>query len=234
VVHVLVALSLLAVPGDASVYFEQNTTILGAGDEDGESSPGVASKVWYDGRRMRLEAGGAPGGHALILRLDEGRAYRLDPSTRTATEIDLERLRARSQEDASTAADLMGVTEEGPVRVARLPGRTIAGQACDGYRLSTGTTVMEVYLAAGLPVGVEAFTDFLDWSGASASMTGLLAELRKLRGFPMQTRSRVTILDEVHETVSTVTRVKVGPLPAGLFDPPDGYEIRKEAAANPR
>ena len=226
-IHAAIAL-LLAAPGDASVYFEQTTTIP-AGDDEGRG-PGVASRVWYDGRRMRLEAGGPPGGHALILRLDQGRAYRLDPSTRTATEIDLERLRARSQEDASTAADLMGVADEASVRVARLLGRTIAGQACEGYRLSTGTTVMDVYLAAGLPVGIEAFTDFLEWSGAAASMTGILAELRKLRGFPMETRSRVTILDEVHETVSTITKVKVGPHPAGLFEPPAGYEVRREAA----
>ena len=126
-------------------------------------------------------------------------------------------------------ADLMGVSEEGTARVAELGERTIAGHACEGYRIAAGSTVMEVYVAPDIPVGVEAFADFLEWSGAGNSMAAILTELRKLRGFPMETRSRVTVLDQVHETVSTVGRVRVGPHPAGLFEPPAGYEVRKES-----
>ena len=224
-INALVALVLAASAG-SGIYFEQ-TTVTRA--DEGPAGPGVSSRVWYAGSKMRLEAGGAPGGHALILRLDTGRAYRLDPAAKLAVEIDLDRLRARSQQEASMVADLMGVSEEGTARVAELDGRTIAGHVCEGYRIAAGSTVMEVYVAPDVPVGVEAFADFLEWSGAGYSMGGILVELRKLRGFPMETRSRVTVLDRVHETVSTVSRVRVGPHPSGLFEPPAGYEVRKEA-----
>src|SRR5687768_11934341 len=76
------------------VYFEQTTVVLEGGRPVG---PGVVSRVWYAGRRMRLEPGDAPEGPALILRLDQGKAFRVDPTGRRVTVVDLERLRARAQ-----------------------------------------------------------------------------------------------------------------------------------------
>jgi hypothetical protein len=73
------------------------------------------------------------------------------------------------------------------------------------------------------------FEEFLEWSGAAESMAGLLAELRALPGFPLETRARVNVLGEEHETVSRVSRVKVGPAPAALFEPPKGYRLKVEA-----
>ncbi|HEX9202643.1 MAG TPA: hypothetical protein VF964_01675, partial [Vicinamibacteria bacterium] len=55
--------------GPATVYFEQSTVVRTDGVAQGA---GVLSRVWYGGKRMRLEAGDAPGGPALILRLDLG------------------------------------------------------------------------------------------------------------------------------------------------------------------
>jgi hypothetical protein len=212
-----------------SVYFEQTTTTRTDADPAG---PGVVSRVWHAGRRMRLEAGGGSPGPALILRLDEGRAWRLDPERRQATLLDLERLRARSQMDAAMAADLMGIADDGAARVTELGRtRTIAGHACDSYRIGTSSAVLELCLARDIPVGIETFTAFLEWSGASAAMPGVLEALARLKGFPLETRSRVEVLERVHETVSRVTAVKLGPLPASLFVPPADYEIVRETPA---
>ena len=82
---------------------------------------------------------------------------------------------------------------------------------------------MDLYLSADIPVGVELFADFLAWTGSSQAMAGLLDEIRKLPGFPLETRARVNVLGEPHETVSTVTRLEVGSHPAALFEPPAGY-----------
>jgi hypothetical protein len=84
---------------------------------------------------------------------------------------------------------------------------------------------MEVYVTRALPVGIEGFADFLEWTGAEAALGGVLGELRKLPGFPLETRTRVTVLGRVHETVSTVTSVKVGPQPASLFEPPRDFRL---------
>ena len=215
-----------AAAGD--VYFEQTTVSTVPGVAAG---PGVASRVWYSGKKMRMEAGDATRGPAFVLRLDTGRAWRLDPVKKTALAIDLDRLRSQAQMDLAMAGDLMGA-EEGRARTTPLQApKTIAGHPCRGFRIASGSSVMDVYVTDTLPVGIDAFADFLEWSGASQSLAGLIAELRRLPGFPLQTRSRVAVLGEQHETLSTVTRVKVGPLSPALFEPPPDYRLQAEPDA---
>lgn len=213
-------------PGQG-LYFEQTTVTYSGGQPTG---PGVASRVWWSGKNMRLEAGGEKGGPAFILRLDPPAAYRLEPAHRRAVRVDVERLRTQSQMDLSMAGDVMGAgDEEGRARTKPLGvTRTLAGLPCQGYRITAGSTVMDLYVTASLPVGVDAFADFLEWSGASQALGGLMGEIRGLRGFPLETRSRVTVLGEVHETRATVTHVEAGPQPAALFEPPPGYQVVTE------
>lgn len=226
----ILALLPLASTSDVQLYFEQLTVASAGGRPAG---PGVVSRVWSAGRKLRLEAGGAGAGHALILRLDRGKAYRLDPDSRSVTELDAERLRAKAQMDAAMAGDLMGAGPDG-ARSSALPGeRTISGHRCRGFRIAAGSTVLHVYVARDVPGGVEAFADFLDWSGAGASLGGLFEEIRRLPGFPFETRSRVAVLGVDHETVSTVTRLVVGPQPAELFEPPPGWPVVRETSQTP-
>jgi hypothetical protein len=136
--------------------------------------------------------------------------------------------------DSSTAADLMGAGADSRVRAVERPGsRTIAGRRCTVWRLRAGTTRMEVCLAASVPAGIDAFADLLHWSGADASLGPLLEKLRELRGFPLETRSRVTIVGEPHETLSTVTKVTVGAVAPGLFAPPPGWMEEPDAEEDP-
>jgi len=210
----------------ADVYFEQKTVPYADGKPAGE---GVVTRVWYGGRNMRMEAGGAAPAPALILRLDDGKAWRLDPAEKKAYVMSADRLRARSQLDVATAADLMGATPDTRVKTEALPGeRTIAGHKCQGFRVSGGTVVMDLWVTSALPVGVETFAGFLEWSGASDSLGPLLGEVRKLPGFPLQSRSRVSVMGVTQETVATVTKVKVGAHPPGTFDPPAGWTVEQE------
>jgi hypothetical protein len=226
-----VALLALAPAPAPDVYFEQTTHVLADGRPAG---PGVVSRVWYAGRRMRLEPGGQAGGPALILRIDEGKAYRIDPAARRAVVIDLDRLRVRAQMDLSLAGDLMGAGEDARVQTSALKeGKTIAGHPCRGFRIRGGSAVLDLYVATDLPLGISAFTDFLEWSGATQSMAGFVEEMRKLPGFPLETRSRVTVLGDVQETLSTVTRVDVGPADRRLFEPPPGYRLEPDTEEAP-
>ncbi len=217
-----------AAPASAAkdVYFEQTTVAREAGRPSG---PGVVSRVWYGGHRMRMEAGGVDQAPALILRLDEGKAYRVDPGARTVTVIDAERLRTRGQMDSAMAGELMGA-DNARVKAAPLPGeRTVAGHKCRGFRISGGTTVMDLWVTSALPIGIDTFAGFLEWSGAADSLGPFLGEIRALPGFPLQSRTRVTVMGETHETVATVTRIKVGPHAAALFEPPAGYRLVEES-----
>lgn len=214
-----------------NVYFEQQTVTSTDGHSEG---PGVLSRVWYAGRRIRLEAGDVSGGPAFLLQLDRGKAYRLDPAEKAATEIDLERLRSDAELDLSMAGDLMGGEEEGSARTSALKiPKNIAGYACQGYRIRSGAATMDLYVTSQIPLGVDAFAELLDWMGASQALRGILDEVRKLPGFPLETRSRVTVMEKVHETRSTVTKVKVGPQPASLFEVPRDYQVRAEEPAEP-
>jgi Domain of unknown function (DUF4412) len=222
--HLVVAPLLLA--GGTNVYFEQLTVTSTEGHSEGA---GVVSRVWYGGRRMRLEAGDAEAGPAFVLQLDRGKAYRIDPAEKAAIEIDLERLRSSTQMDLSVAGDLMGGDEEGAGRTAALKTpKTIAGYRCSGYRIKAGSAIMDVYVTEEIPLGVESFAELLDWTGASQALRGILDEVRKLPGFPLETRSRVSVMGKVHETRSTVTRVKVGPQAPSLFEVPRDYQVRAE------
>jgi hypothetical protein len=216
------------------LYFEQTTALVQGGDV---SQRGVRSRVWCAGRRMRLEAGGG-GGPALVLRLDEGRVLRLDPEARTATELDAARLRARSAADAAVAAGLMGGPDEERLRTSALGAtRTIAGHACQGFRLTGRSFVVETWVAGDVAARADVFADFLEWSGAAQALTGLVAAVRALPGFPLETRMRVNVLGEVKETVSTVTLIRASALPAELFEVPAGWRLvddRPEPAEPPR
>ena len=220
----LLALALSAAE-PAGLYFEQTTIVRAAGGA--AEGPGVRSRVWHAGKRLRLEAGDAPGGPALVLRLDEGRALRLDPDAKVAVEIDPARLRARSSADASLAASLIGGEEA--MRRAPIDGRrTIAGHPCHGFRLRGRQAIVDVWVAEDLPTGPGVFADFLEWSGAAQALPGFVAALRELPGFPLETRTRVSVLGETQETVATVTSVRVGPQPPGLFEVPSGWRVEAE------
>jgi len=225
VVHAaLLSIAILAAP-PPGLYFEQTTIVRPAGAPT--DAPGVRSRVWHSGRRLRLEAGDAPGGPALVLRMDEGRALRLDPESKVAVELDPARLRARSHGDASLAASLLGGAE--PLRAASIEGRrAIAGHSCRGFRLRGPQATVEVWVAEDLPAGASVFADFLEWSGAAQALEGLVAAVRDLPGFPLETRTRVSVLGETQETVATVTVVRVGPQPASLFDVPAGWRVESE------
>jgi uncharacterized protein DUF4412 len=226
ILAVLLPVLLAAGARPAPVYFEQTTVVLAGGKANG---PGVTARVWYSGERMRMEPGNAPVGTALVLRLDQRKAYRMDPAQKRAVAIDLDRLRDQSQTDAAMAGQLMGV-DEGGVKTEALPApRVIGGYRCSGYRLTAGSAVLDVYLTRRIPAGVSAFTDFLEWSGASQAMGGLVEALRALPGFPLEMHSHVNVMGEVQETISTISSVKVGPQPAALFAPPAGWAVVAES-----
>lgn len=222
----LLAVSLAAAPPPAALCFEQVVTSFVNGRQRG---PEQRLRVCHAGPRMRVEPSDAAAGPTLILRLDRNEAWQLDPERRVARRLDVEALRARSHLDLATAGELLGADEEGGVRSEPLAGtRTIAGHVCRGWRLRSGSTRLELQLATDLPIGVDAFAQLLEWTGASQSLGGLMSELRRLPGFPLETRSRTTVLADTIETLASVTRVEAGPLDDALFEPPPGYAIEEE------
>jgi hypothetical protein len=215
--------TLLGTPPEAGgFYFEQTTQRY----EDGQAQgPSILSKVWISGRKMRLEAGGERS-PVLLLRLDRSQAVRLDPVGKVATSIPLDDLRSRTQLDLAAAGEMMGGAEEGSARTRALEGtRVIAGQTCEGYRIKSPGGTTDVWVARGAGIGVDAFAEFLEWSGADQAVGGLLSELRRLPGFPMETRSRVVVLGRAHDAVSTVGVLRVERVDPQMFETPPDYRL---------
>jgi hypothetical protein len=211
-------------PAAPGVYFEQTTRLR---PPEGTATPGVRSRVWCAGPRMRLEAADAPG-PALLLLLDEGRALRLDPESKVATELDVARLRARSHADAAVAAGLISGPWERLHTTPLAARRTIAGHPCRGFRIASGSVRIEAWVAEDLSLRADLFADFLEWSGAAQALPDLVAAIRALPGFPLETRMRVSVLGTPQETVSTVTAIRVQPVAAERFEVPRGFRIVKE------
>ena len=227
-IHAVVFALVLSAAEPAGLYFEQTTVVRLAGAVAG---PGVRSRVWHAGRRLRLEAGDSAGGPALVLRLDEGRAFRLDPEAKVAVELDASRLRARSHQDASVAASLMG--GEDTLRSAPLEGtRTIAGHRCRGFRLRGRAGEPRRLGRRGRPGGPGVFADFLEWSGAAQALGGLVAAIRELPGFPLETRTRVSVLGETQETIATVTADPRRPAAGGAVRGAGGLARRVRETLN--
>ena len=212
----------------ADVTFDQSivTTV------DGKAGEPATSRVYWSGRKVRLESGDAFDPLILLLDLARDRAYRLDPAGKKAVVLDVEALRSRSHLGFSLAGDRMGAAED--FRRTRLAEkRTIAGYACEGHVLRAGQTRVEVWVSDRVPVEMDAFAEFLEWSGADASMAGLLPVLTRLGGFPLQTRSRIVVDGHVYETRATVTRLSAQVIEPALFEVPPSFVIQEEADPGP-
>jgi hypothetical protein len=216
-------------PAAPGLYFEQTTRLR---QQDGTATPGVRSRVWCAGPRLRLEAADAPG-PALVLRLDEGRALRLDPESRVATELDVVRLRARSHADAAVAAGLIGGPGERLHTTPLAARRTVAGHPCRGFRIASSGVAIEAWVAEDLTLRADPFADFLEWSGAAQALPDLVAAIRALPGFPLETRMRVSVLGTPQETVSTITVIRMQAVAAERFEIPRGFRLVKEPPPAP-
>ena len=219
-------LAAAAAPPSSDIVFEQTS----ATTVDGKTGPTVRSRVYWSGRKVRLESGDGEGPLVMLLDLEHDRAYRLDASSKTAERIDVDAMRARSHLGFAAAGDRLGAGDEDAVRTQPLTGsRLIAGYKCTGHRLRAGETRIDVWLASDVPVDTEAVAEFLDWSGASSAMGGLLPAMRALGGFPMETRSQVTSEGHVYETRASVVSLERKRLDPALFEVPASFTIETEA-----
>ena len=118
---------------------------------------------------------------------------------------------------------------KGKVVVSRLSGATIAGYACDGYRISVGGSPREdVWVTKKIDllgeIGPGARKEFEDFSREMKGMAHddyeMSPEYRNIleSGYPMK------VVDKDSDHVQEVTRVEKKDLPASLFEEPKEYK----------
>ncbi len=122
---------------------------------------------------------------------------------------------------------------QGKVTVSPIPGATIAGYGCDGYRVSVGGDPQEDFWVTRKidlmkEIGPSVWKEFADFSremktmGADSFDYEEAAEYRKIAesGYPMKT------VDRKSGSVQEVTRVEKKTIAASLFEEPKG--LKKE------
>jgi len=82
----------------------------------------------------------------------------------------------------------------------------------------------DLFITSGFPPAMKIDSKMTKVS--AQALPGLVAAIRELPGFPLETRTRVSVLGESQETLSTVTKILVGPQPAELFEVPAGWRTR--------
>jgi|GEM_PF-1978912 len=120
---------------------------------------------------------------------------------------------------------------KGKLTVSPLPGATIAGYGCDGYRVSVGGDPQEdIWVTRKIDlmkaIDPAVWKEFADLSremktmGPDSSDYGEAAEYRKIAegGFPMKT------VDRKSGSVREVTRVEKRVIAASMFEEPKGLE----------
>jgi len=218
-----------AEPAHGDIYFEQRVETHVDGQPAGAV---VEARVWFQGSKLRLESGpaGAALHQALIVRLDQGTAFRLDSDKRTAQAIDIAAERERSRLEMGTAGDRIGAQP----RIARLRReRVIAGYRCTGHQLQTDAGVIEMWLSTAVPADFTTFSRLLEWLGAEEALAPYLEALRRLPGFPLETRVETVSGARRVQTRATVTRLRVEGLPQALFEVPAGYRALERSAGEP-
>jgi Domain of unknown function (DUF4412) len=203
-----------------SVFFEQTATTT----VDGRAQTPVRSRVFWKDHSVRMESGPLLQPDVLLLDLAHDRALRLDAKTKTAAVLDMAALRSHANLEFSMAGDAVGADDADRMRSTPLEGtRTVAGYVCEGHRIRGRSMRMDVWTSTAVAVPMSMFTEFLEWSGAAQSLGGLMPEIEKIGGFPMETRSRFTVGSHVYESVATVVQIKTDPIDSSLFEPPAGY-----------
>jgi hypothetical protein len=213
-----------------SVFFEQTATTT----VDRKPGKPVRSRVFWRGQNVRMESGDLLQPEVLLLDLARDRAIRLDAKTKTAAVLDAAALRSQANLEFAMAGDAAGADDSDRMRTVPLAGtRTVAGYVCEGHRIRGRNMSVDVWTSIAVPVPMSLFTEFLEWSGAAQSMGGLLPEIEKIGGFPLQTRSRLTVDGHTYESVATIIQIKTEPLAASLFEPPAGYRTVVVAEPGP-
>jgi hypothetical protein len=120
---------------------------------------------------------------------------------------------------------------KGKISVNRISGATIAGYACDGYRVSRGKTIAEEIwvtkkidlskeFGPGMQKEFEEISRDAKKMGFDTDEEEYVPALRKIMesGYPMKT------VDKQSGSVHEVTRVEKKAIAASLFEEPKGYE----------
>jgi len=120
--------------------------------------------------------------------------------------------------------------------------RKIGDWDCTKYEV-TKTGMMdiqqEIWAAKDVDIDLDRFNNLMSMSGPngllgdSAAAKAQRAEMEKVKGYPILTKTRMQMMGSTMETESEVKVIRHEPMPASMFEIPDGYTLKDMMAAPP-
>lgn len=229
------ALNLPAVmAGDEGTYIETLNRTAGL---TGEAPTEELSKTYLAHDRMKV-VGTDPQGTDMILDPANGTMTFLNHAAKEYYQINVKDMMAGMSQPGME--QMRAMMEETRISVTET-GQTkkIGDWTCQEYKV-TKTGMMgidqEICATEDVAVDVNRFTEMMSLSGPdgllgdSPAAAAQRAEMAKIKGYPILTKTRMQMMGTTMESESEVKVIRQEAMPLSLFEIPEGYQQKEMAA----
>lgn len=189
--------------------------------------------TYFSSRALRVDADMGP---STLILFDEEKLVSIDHSRKTYSEVTFKQMQEsmarlvaemeKNKEQYEAMRRMMGGTSSSFVVEAAGPGETIAGFRTEKYRLR-GPWDMEIWAAPDLKVPALYYDAMKMRMPANPifDFGRMYDEMKKIHGMTLRTVQVINMMGREMKTVTEVTTVEQGAVPAEKFGLPAGYKL---------
>src|SRR5262249_27236244 len=198
-----------------------------AGPMMGQPAKDMNVTIYVKGKKERMDYAERP--VSLVIDLDAGKMYQLDHAKKEAAEGSLDmfkqNLGAMSQ---LTKGSKTSVTKTGK-------SDNVNGFKCDVYAVNTtgqGMMTMDGEMCVASSVDTSEFQPFMQFGQDMMKMIGG-DELMKVKGLPVRTATKMTIMGQAIDSTAEVISIKHDSIPDAKFAIPSDYKVEQMHSQTP-
>lgn len=198
------------------IQFEQTVQMTVAA---GQPPIAMSQKIWVSSGKtcMEMSGGMMPGKTKMIMRADVKKMYTINEAQRTYMEMPLGQL--------SGMANPM--IEQMQFDVQKTGNTKKVNQwNCEEYVVTaTGAMPMKMsmWVTKDITYDKQVMKEMEESVGGSPALKALAEKTKDIEGFPVEQTMEMTMAGQTITTKTTVTSVQQGPIPASVFEVPEGY-----------
>jgi hypothetical protein len=175
--------------------------------------------MYLKGDKFRVDDGSEPGSKYSLIDTTEKKMYMVDPAEKqimvTSTDMMME------------AGKMMGAQTKSTVEKTG-NSKTINGYKCTEYIVKTTSPMMSVTgdMWVTQDIDTSEFEKFKDFAGQGMTQMFGGEELSKIKGFAIQTNSKITVMGQNTEGSTEVLSISRDPVSSSLFELPKDYKMK--------
>jgi hypothetical protein len=182
--------------------------------------------------------------NSTILLLDKGILYVIDHQKKTYMEIPINfreavaKTAAKDKEEAEEMKKMMASMMKMDIKItATGEAKTIRTWKCKKYYQTIETFMgpmkSEIWASQDIKIDYDVYNKFATamfakMPGMGDAMQKMLAEMKKIKGVPVLTLSKNTMMGQTINSSTELLEYKTGKAPAGIFQVPKGYKKNKK------